>query len=109
MAEFENHRDDALQISREIARILIALGIDWKDEAQMRGLAREALNYHKNRKNPLAHFSSAESDRIKLELFGLIGLMLRTMEEGADLGVHIHGSDVWKALAKALWEEKVPS
>lgn len=108
MAEFENHRDDALQISREIARILIALGIDWKDEAQMRALAKEALNYHKDRKNPHMHFN-ARADRSKLELFGLIGLMLRTMEEGADLGVHIHGSDVWKALAKALWEEKVPS
>jgi hypothetical protein len=28
------------------------------------------------------------------------------MEEGADQGSHIHGSDVWKAMAKALWAEK---
>ncbi|MBK9218201.1 MAG: hypothetical protein RJA63_337 [Pseudomonadota bacterium] len=102
MAQFEDHQGDALDISREIARKLIVLGIDWADSRAMREIAHEALRYSADRNNELAERPS----RAKLELFGLIGLMLRTMEEGADRGSHIHGSDVWKAMAKALWEEK---
>lgn len=102
MAQFEDQQGDALDISREIARKLIVLGVDWDDPQAMRAIAREALHYTADRGSALLE----RPGRTKLELFGLIGLMLKTMEEGADQGSHIHGSDVWKAMAKALWAEK---
>lgn len=100
MAQFENQQGDATQISHEIARMLIALRIDWNDAKEMRAIAREALDFHTQGK------PSSSLPRSKLELFGLIGLMLKTMEEGAEYRRLIHGSDVWKAMARALWEEK---
>ena len=105
MAEFEDQQGDALDISHEIAGKLVALGVDWNDEAQMRVIAREALEFSSSKQNSLLA-SGEPVSRLKLELFGLIGLMLKTMEEGASFGGHIHGNEVWKALAKALWEEK---
>lgn len=102
MAQFEDQQGDALDISREIARKLIVLGVDWDDPQAMRTIAQEALHYKAGRGSTMLERPS----RAKLELFGLIGLMLKTMEEGADKGSHIHGSDVWKAMAKALWAEK---
>ncbi|WP_018604828.1 hypothetical protein [Uliginosibacterium gangwonense] len=100
MAQFEDQQGDALQIAHEIGRMLIALRIDWNDAKEMRAIAREALAYHTHGK------PSAPLPRTKLELFGLIGLMLKTMEEGAEFHRLIHGNDVWKAMARALWEEK---
>lgn len=105
MAQFEDQQGDALDISRQIARDLVVLGIDWNDPAAMREIAREALSYKAVRVAGAPH-SAEPLSRTKLELFGLIGLMLKTMEEGAEYGNHIHGSDVWKAMAKALWEQK---
>jgi hypothetical protein len=105
MSELENNQHDALMISTEIARTLIGLGVDWEDESVMRSLAREALDF---KAGPLAHSIAPEDfeARAKQKLFGLVGLMLRTMQEGAEAGVHIHGSDIWKSFAKALWAEK---
>lgn len=99
MAQFEDQQGDALQIAHEIARMLIALRIDWNDAKEMRTIAREALDYHAQGK------PSSSLPRTKLELFGLIGLMLKTMEEGAEFHRLIHGNDVWKAMGRALWEE----
>ncbi len=108
MAEFEDQQGDAAQISREIAGKLVALGVDWNDPEEMRALAREALDFRgSSQKRFLA--SGEPVSRLKLELFGLIGLMLKTMEEGASFGGHIHGSEVWKAMARALWDEKTGS
>lgn len=105
MSELENQREEALLISREIARMLVALGIDWTNELEMRAIAREALAYQGS--DTIHHLAVEDLEgRAKQKLFGLTALMLRTMEEGAELGEHVHGSETWKALAKALWAEK---
>ena len=39
----------------------------------------------------------------KLDLFGPAGIMLKTMEESASIGIDSHGGPAWKAFAKALW------
>ncbi len=105
MAGYENYIEDAQEIELEIERKGIALGIDWNDEAQVRALAREALDYspddtHLKASAPLDHTLLA-----KIDLFGLAGLMLRTMEESAGVGIESHGGVAWKAFAKALWAE----
>jgi len=104
MSEIENQFADAVQISAEVSRALIGLGIDWKSEASMRALAREALAYNPSSAEHLA--ADDVRGHTKRRLFGLVALMLKTMTEGAELGETIHGSEVWKALAKALWAEK---
>lgn len=105
MSELENQKGEALLISTEVARMLVALGVDWMDESAMRSLAREALAYQGS--DSTQHLDAEDIEgRAKQKLFGLTALMLRTMEEGAELGEHVHGSEIWKALAKALWAEK---
>lgn len=105
MADFENQQAGALQISSELAGVLIALGVDWNDESALRSLAREALEF-----KPTSVSTHVDAGDIKaharLKFFGLIALMLRTMEEGADKGEVIHGDNIWKAVARALWAEK---
>ncbi len=105
MAGFEDYRSDAQEIELAIERKGIALGIDWQDDGQVRALAREALDYSADQTRfstvgPLDHRLMA-----KVELFGLAGLMLRTMEESADVGFESHGGVAWKAFARALWAE----
>lgn len=105
MSELENQKGEALLISTEVARMLVALGVDWTDESAMRAVAREALAYQGS--DSTQHLEPEDIEgRAKQKLFGLTALMLRTMEEGAELGEHVHGSEIWKALAKALWAEK---
>lgn len=99
MADFENFEQTAANVVKEIERKLVALGVDWRNEARLRELAREALTFHVTTQIALP-------DPTRHELFGLIGLMLRTMEEGAQAGREIHGNECWKALARALWAEK---
>lgn len=105
MSELEDQQGEALRISTEVARMLVALGVDWNDPVKMRELAREALAYRGAQSVNHLEIDDVEG-RARQKLFGLVALMLRTMEEGAELGDHVHGSDVWKALAKALWAEK---
>jgi len=104
MSEFENQQRDAEEICTEIVRVMIGLGLDWEDEHVLRSLAREALSFD------AAHAPHLEpgdlTGRSKRKLFGLIALMFRTMQEGAEVNALIHGNQVWKALAKALWQEK---
>ncbi len=104
MSEIENQQQDACEICNEIVRVLIGLGLDWEDDSSMRGLAREALAFdpgHAPHLNP-----DDVEGRTKQKLFGLIALMFRTMQEGAEINEMIHGNAAWKALAKALWAEK---
>jgi hypothetical protein len=105
MADFEHYHGTASNIALEIERKLIALGLDWQDSAAMYQLANEALASDSHASFAGLHTASPE-DLARIQLFGLIGLMLRTMEEGADSGQEIHGSEVWKSLAKALWAAK---
>jgi hypothetical protein len=105
MAGFENYTEEVREIEQEIERKGIVLGIDWDDEVQVRRLAREALDHASGEQrisatNPVDHELMA-----KLDLFGLAGIMLKTMEESASVGVESHGGAAWKSFAKALWDE----
>ncbi|EXI92368.1 MAG: hypothetical protein AW12_00664 [Candidatus Accumulibacter sp. BA-94] len=105
MAGFENYGEETRAIELEIERKGIILGIDWTDEVQVRALAKEALD------QSAAEIKLAASSPIdrklmaKVDLFGLAGIMLKTMEESAGVGFECHGGPAWKALGKALWAE----
>jgi len=106
MAGFENYAQDTKDIELEIERRGVVLRIDWRDEKQVRALAREALDFSAA---DARHIRSEPVDYArlaKIELFGLAGLMLRTMEESAHIGFESHGGEVWKIFARALWAEK---
>lgn len=104
MAGFEDYARNARDIERAIEQKGIALGVDWGDEQQVRALAREALT---PAPNAGAHVAAHDHKRMaRIELFGLIGLMLQTMQESASLGFETHGGPTWKSLARALWAEK---
>lgn len=105
MAGFENYAQDTRDIELEIERRGVALGIDWHNEEQVRALAREALTYPASEITMLAD-KPDYTKLAKLELFGLAGLMLRTMQESAETGFESHGGDAWKAFARALWAER---
>ncbi|MBL8470299.1 MAG: hypothetical protein KF778_20085 [Rhodocyclaceae bacterium] len=97
---------DAEQIGIEIERKAVALQLDWKNEAMLRALAREAMDPDA-RKHVIEQ--AGHGDRmaiVKAEMFGLIALMERTMAGCADLGWLCHGDQNWKALGRALWAEK---
>ncbi len=101
MDSFRSHGDE---IGHRIGVLGIALGIDWDNEAEVRSLAQEALDHH-----PLTVSSvgshSGHIALLKVELFGLAALMLKTMKESADRGFLTHGDSRWKTFAKALWLE----
>ena len=93
------------EIETAIERMGIALGIDWDDEAQVRELAREALNHSRE---TLTQFSQHPGDyrhKAKAELFGLAALMMQIMTESAEEGVLTHGGKAWKAFSRALMHE----
>lgn len=105
MAGYENYMEDTQEIELEIERKGIALGIDWSDEVQVRELAREALDYSPDDTHLKASAPPDHKLLAKIDLFGLAGLMLRTMEESAGVGIESHGGVAWKAFARALWAE----
>ena len=100
MPEFENYAREADELEHEIARLGIALGIDWEDTVAVRLLAREALAFHGVTGTPASFQGMA-----KIELFGLAQLMLKVMRESAEENMHTHGGPAWKAFARALWAE----
>jgi hypothetical protein len=105
MAGFENYGETAKAIEHEIVTKGVILGIDWTDESQVRELAHEALDHLAD---DVKHVSSGPVDHkliAKVDLFGLAGMMLRTMEESAGVGIESHGGVAWKAFSKALWAE----
>lgn len=101
MTGFENYAQETTNLEHEIARLGIALGIDWEDAVAARGIAREALAFHlrSDGKPP----SIAELTRI--QLFGLAQLMLKVMTDSARQNIRSHGGPAWKAFARALWAE----
>ncbi len=105
MGGFENYAKEIREIELEIERKGIILGIDWSDDVQVHALAREALDC----KCGEPHLSTSGPVDFKLmarlDLFGLAGIMLKTMEESANAGIESHGGPAWKAFAKALWAE----
>jgi hypothetical protein len=102
MPHFEHYAEEARRIEQEIARLGIAMGIDWDDEVAVHALAREALAAHAEN---LDHIPDALERRIRFELFGLAQLMLNVMRQSADEGIETHGGPVWKAFGRALWSE----
>ena len=108
MPDFENYAGTAANIVLRIEQKLVALRIDWQDQSAMRRLAVEALDYDRTRNFPGLDNGGIEQ-MAHMELCGLIGLMNATITEGANEGQDIHGNDVWKALAKALWAVKESS
>ena len=105
MAGFENYQEATRKIEDEIEHMGVALGIDWSDEAQVRALAREALDHSQDRIREAAASPDDHQLGAKVTLFGLASLMLRTMEESAGVGIESHGGPVWKAFGRALWLE----
>lgn len=104
MPEFENYAAEARQIEQEIIRKGVILGIDWNNEAAVKGLARQALARH-DETLPLGFSLSSPQGMAKMELFGLAQLMLKVMKQSADDNMYTHGGPVWKAFAEALWAE----
>lgn len=105
MGGFEDYSKDTQEIEAELVRKGIALGIDWSNDGEVRALAREALNHHSEHpgisvSEPLDYRKMA-----KIDIFGLAGIMLKTMEESAGYGFESHGGPAWKAFARALWAE----
>lgn len=105
MGLFENYHREADEIEKEIERKGIVLGIDWDDEAEVRALAREALLH--SGADAQASTANPKDRRVmaRTELFGLAALMLKTMEQSAEEGMHTHGGPVWKSFGRALWQE----
>jgi hypothetical protein len=104
MTGFEHYARDAEALEHEIARLGVAVGVDWNDPAAVRALAREALTGGAAHVETLVR-SEHQVERAKGELFALAVLMLRTMEESAGEGIHTHGGPCWKAFGRALIEE----
>lgn len=105
MAGFENYTQDAAEIETELVRRGVVLGLDWSNEAEVRALAREAIN-HLAEDIRVSTSDPVDYQRMaKIDLFGLAGVMLKTMEESAGYGFESHGGPAWKAFAKALWAE----
>ena len=105
MAGFENYAATAREIEHEIVIKGIVLGIDWTNEAQVRALAHEAFEHSDDDVTRVASGPVDHQLMAKVDLYGLAGMMLRTMEESAGAGIMSHGGVAWKALAKALWAE----
>lgn len=105
MAYTGNYIQGSDDIALEIERKGIILGIDWDNEAQVRALANEALNHLKDDTRLSLTNPMDFQARAKVALFGLAGLMLKTMQQSADEGLVTHGSPIWKTFAKALWSE----
>ncbi|NMG66521.1 hypothetical protein GPA19_16365 [Azoarcus indigens] len=101
MSGFGHYERDAEELEREIVKRGIVLGLDWQDENQMRELAREALTT--SAQESLAELRGDDPQaRARVELFGLAALMLETMRQSAEIGVHTHGGPAWKAFGHAL-------
>lgn len=106
MASFVNYVRSTHLIEREIARMGVALGVDWSDELQVRALAREALEKAPQKLERLLAQPTDRRLMAKVSLFGLAALMLHTMAgSAAKLGVESKGGPTWKAFGRALWAE----
>lgn len=104
MSGFGHYARTAKEVEQEMIRRGIALGLDWSDSAALRALAREALSCTSECRLGLLR-NPDYAQRGKGELFALSELMLSTMRQSAQIGVHTSGGPVWKAFGRALYEE----
>lgn len=91
-------------LEHAIAAKLAVLGLDPTNAQQMRDLAREVLDTDPQKISQHFYASSLEP-RVRAELLGLIALMFQTMASAANMGEELHGGPVWKAVARAIYEE----
>ena len=106
---FEDRTREAKEISMEIERKLIALGIDREDTLAMADLAREALDPAKMNEERVKAETGDRTALTRFELFGLADLMLKVMEESAiEDHFKVSGNDYWKAFARALYAQRYP-
>jgi hypothetical protein len=102
MSQIENHWDEVSQIETELRRYMMALGLDWHDEAAMSQLASECKAFCPS--DAQAAYTSHDSKLInKAKFFGLVSTMMRTMESAARENRDVHGGEVWKAFGKHLY------
>jgi hypothetical protein len=102
MSQNVNHWDEVSQIETELMRHMIALGLDWHDEAAMSLLAAECKTFGPS--NAQAAYASKDQRLItKAQLFGLVSTMIQTMESAAKENRDVHGGEVWKAFGKHLY------
>lgn len=102
MSQIENHWDEVAQIETELRRYMMALGLDWHDEAAMEQLASECKAFGPSEAH--AAYASHDSKLInKAKIFGLASMMMRTMESAAREDRDVHGGEVWKAFGKHLY------
>ena len=107
MAGFENYGNATKYIEREIIIKGIALGIDWADKEQVQQLAHDALNHLDSDVTKSAtEVTINRKLRAQVDLYGLAGMMLKTMTESAELGFESHGGLAWKSLSRALLAEE---
>ncbi|MBL8436707.1 MAG: hypothetical protein JNM61_00770 [Zoogloeaceae bacterium] len=95
---------DAEDLEHEIAKLGVALNLDWSDAAALRALAREALVGGAAHVQDLLR-SPDSTLRAKGEFFAIAVMMLRVMEESAEEGFLTHGGPCWKAFGRALYQE----
>lgn len=102
MSQIENHWAEVANIELELQRYMIALGLDWHDEVAMTQLATECKAFGPD--NAQAAYASHDQSLItKAQFFGLVSMMIRTMENAAVDGRDVHGGEVWKAFGKHLY------
>ncbi len=96
----------AKEIELEIERLGIVLEIDWRNEAQVRELAKEALNHVREEVADYEHDRADYREKAKVTLFALAAMMMDIMARSANKGIHTHGGVAWKAFSKALMLER---
>jgi hypothetical protein len=108
MAGFENYAQDTHDIELEIERKGVALASTGPTKTPCApSPGRRWILPAPPRRTRSSTPTTSTARLAKLELFGLAGLMLRTMQESASAaGFESHGGDAWKAFARALWAEK---
>ena len=104
MSGVGHYERTADELEREIVTRGIALGLDWDDQARLRELARQALSCKPGGVVKLLR-SPIRQEKLTGELFALSELMLNTMRQSAQIGVHTSGGRAWKAFGRALYEE----
>jgi len=99
MSQVEHHWSEVSQIEIELRRRMIALGLDWHDEAVMAQLSSECKAFGPD--NAQAAYASHEQRLItKAELFGLVMVLIRTMQNAVLEEREVHGGEVWEAFGK---------
>ncbi|MBW7657551.1 hypothetical protein K1I42_09660 [Hydrogenophilus thermoluteolus] len=102
LSEWQN---DVALLEHAIAAKLIALGGNWEDGAALHRLAREIFHCQDRETLHRCLYSTKLQEQVLAELVGLSQLMLHLMAHSAQEGVELHAGPIWKAFARALYQE----